>query len=172
MVVRRPWAITAGLIVAFAAGWFGAEIRNINKIPLAQVYASEWNASVMTLVQNGRSSKLIDPAKMPAIIGASLDNLSIQLAITYDDLSPFWKRQVIFNLPAARAIVNAGGESFPDYRGHLGIFIDCVQQVQAHGGSVRNCALGNKRWKVGGFRVVQSAASAVSVASSADPKQL
>lgn len=142
MMTKKSWAIgVVVVVVAFGAGWLGAKLTDVNKMPLGEVYVTRWNAGVEKLVNSRQNLTFVDPSTIRSLIGEDIEADSTALAYMYDDLSPKWKGLVVFDLPQARVIAKA------DDSGGLQIFIDCVQQVQAHGGSVRKCALGNKNWK-------------------------
>lgn len=141
MMTKKSWAIGVVVVVAFGAGWLGAKLADINKMPLGEVYATRWNSGVQMLVNSRQNLTFADPSTIRALIGEDIETDSTALAYMYDDLSPMLKQLIVFDLPQARVIAKAG-ES-----GGLQIFIDCVQQIQTHGGSVRKCVLGNRNWK-------------------------
>ena len=146
MTIRKGWLIgTAVAVVAFGAGWLGAKVSDFNKIPVGQVFAYRWIAGVGTLVQNPRTLQFSSPEQVSSLIRNGLSIDTIELSRYYDHLSPQWKGDVVFLFPSARAIAAKGGNSHL-HSTRLGIFIDCVQQVQAHGGSVNKCTSAKKIW--------------------------
>lgn len=147
-MTRKTWAIAAGLIVAFAVGWGGAEIRNADNPTPGEVVAQKWQRAIFMLVRNGHNTELLDPSSVQLLVGSSLDGDSTVLAYLYDGLSPALKKQLAFYIPAAQRIALAeGGEDPLHDRQHLLIFSECMQKVQAHGGSVRKCAEEHKGWR-------------------------
>lgn len=160
---RKAWiAGTAACIVAFGLGWLGAEVRNVNTVPVGEVVTNQWQSDLFKLVKNRINHEPADPPT-PAMLRHSLDLQSVILASAYDGLSAYQKKLIADDLPAAHAIVARwGGDASRPVMPHLAIFIECVEKVQSEGGSVYKCSNEHEGW-----RPKSKEAAMVSVPSSA-----
>ena len=134
-----------GLVVAFGSGWLVSEVQNRNKVSINQVWANQWIGSVLLLARNGRSTELNQHEQIPLIVGFGLNSQSLLLGRLYDSFTPAIQQQLMFYIPAARAIATAqqGPGAMQDRHGLL-TFVGCMQKVQSQGGSVRQCVEGHK----------------------------
>jgi hypothetical protein len=145
---KQTWAVAVGLLVAFALGWLGAELRNVGKVPVGKVVTDQWQSDLFKLVKNRINHEPVDPASMIASAKWRLDLQSVTLASAYDGLPSYQKQRIAGDLPAARAIVARwGGDASEPVMPHLAIFIECVEKAQSHGGSVYQCANEHERWR-------------------------
>lgn len=75
----------------------------------------------------------------------------IVLAYLYDGMTPYQKKSLTLWIPAARRIATAQrAPGMLHDRRHLLIFADCLQQLQATGGSMRECVEAHKGWGING----------------------
>jgi hypothetical protein len=148
---KKAWVwVVIGLILAFAAGWFGAQVQNAGKLSPGEVMATSWEQKVMLLVINAKNTTLVNPAEIPVTIGAGLNTQSVALAYVYDGMPQALKKQLALWIPAARTIAIAQqGEGVLHNRSNLLIFADCMQKVRSNGGLLRNCVESHKNWKAG-----------------------
>lgn len=128
------------MIVAFACGWLVSQVQNVNKVPPTKVWTDQWVDGVMLLTGGGHRTTLISPKDTQLLIGSNFNSSSLTLGLIYDGLSAARKQQLRFYIPAAKAIAMAqqGPGAFQDRRGVLAL-VNCMQSVQSHGGSVRQC---------------------------------
>lgn len=138
--------VVVGLIVVFCSGWLVAQAQNVYKVSPVTIWANQWTDSVSLLARNGHSTELTRPEKIPLIVGFGLNSQSLVLGQVYDNLPPAIKQQLMFYIPAARAIAAAqqGPGPMQDRRDLL-TFVDCMQKVQSQGGSVHGCVETHKR---------------------------
>lgn len=131
--------IVACLAVGFAVGWVVAQSQNVGKVTPAQVWTDGWISDVMLLTGGGHRTTLMSPDKTQSLIGSGLNADSLVLGRVYDRLSQNRKQQLMFYIPAARAIATAQGLRPENNRRNLLILVDCMQKVQSQGGLVRSC---------------------------------
>jgi hypothetical protein len=143
-VVFAPLAV----IVAFAAGlWFGAAYSSAGKVvaPPNQLIVNNWTGDVARLTRNQATGKLVDPAKVPLLVGWLLDQDSEMASREYDSLSATEKMKLARYASAARNIALAQKDAASpfDGRSRLLIFSRCLKKVSNDGGTMRDCARAN-----------------------------
>lgn len=132
--------LVLALVAAFGCGWLVSQIRNVNRVPVQTVWVNHWLDGVVMLVRNGRDTTLQSPEQVQGSMVSSLGTSSLTLAHIYDTLPRDQQERMQFWIPAARAIAVAPSQPDPLHtRRYLADFVDCVQTVQGHGGSVRAC---------------------------------
>ena len=131
--------MVVGLALGFAGGWFVAEVENADKLAPTQVWSDRWISDIMLLTGGGHRTSLMPPDKTQSLVASSLNADSLVLGRVYDRLSQKRKQQLMFYIPAARAIAAAQGSGRENNRRNLLILVDCLQRVKSQGGLVRSC---------------------------------
>lgn len=132
--------VVAGLVVGFGCGWVVAQAQNVNKLTPDQVWTDQWISDVMLLTGGGHRTTLMSPDKTQSIIKVGLNSDSLVLGRVYDHLPESMKQQLMFYIPAARAIAKAQERSVSDNgKKNLSVLIDCMQKMKLKGGSVKGC---------------------------------
>lgn len=137
-----PFVLTvvAGLAVGFGCGWLAAQVQNFHKITPEQVWVDQWIDSVSMLTGGGPRTTLLPPKKTQSIIEYGLNAESLVVGSVYDRLPSSRKRELMFYIPAARAIATAQQEAgTPSNNNKLLIFINCMQKIKLHDGLMKKC---------------------------------
>lgn len=132
--------IAGSVVVAFACGWLLAKVQDVNKVAPETIWTNHWVDDITMLVRNERDTQLLTAAETQALIGMGLNTDSLTVGLIYDGLPAQRKKDLQFYIPAARAVAAAqqGPGAVQDRRAVVAL-VDCMQSVQAHGGSVRQC---------------------------------
>ncbi|HEX7348720.1 MAG TPA: hypothetical protein VF264_03605 [Rhodanobacteraceae bacterium] len=132
--------IAGSVVVAFACGWLLAKVQDVNKVAPETIWTNHWVDDITMLVTNGRNTQLLTAAQTQALVVSGLELDSHTMAEIYDRLPKDMQARMLFWVPAARQLAAAySGEATPAHRNNLKALVDCMQSVQAHGGSVRQC---------------------------------
>ena len=140
----KTWLIAtmtgASLAIGFGCGWLVAQVHDVDKVTPAQVWTDNWISDVMLLTGGGHRTALMPPDKTQSIIRSGLNADSLVLGRVYDSLPENRKQQLMFYIPAARAIATAQQEPDPARnRSDLLTFASCMQKVKLQGGLVKDC---------------------------------
>ena len=138
----RPFALTvvASLAVGFGCGWLVAQVQNFHKITPEQVWVDEWIDSVSLLTGGALNTTFLPPEKTQSIIESGLNAQSLVVGSVYDRLPPPRKRELMFYIPAARAIATAQQEAgMPGNQNELLTFVNCMQKIKLHDGLMKRC---------------------------------
>ena len=142
----KTLAVAVGLVVAFGGGWLVAQVQNIDKVTPAQVWTDEWISDVVQLTGGGHRTTLMPPDKTQLLIGYGLNSYSSVVGRLYDRLPKIRKQQLLFYIPAARAIASAQQGPGPmQDRYNLSTLVDCMQKAQSQSGSVSKCIENHKK---------------------------
>jgi hypothetical protein len=100
----------------------------------------------MLLTGGGHRTTLMPPDKTQSSIGSGLNTYSLAVGRVYDRLPQARKQQLMFYIPAVRAIARAQQGPGPMQDRHdLLTLVDCMQKAQAQGGSVSRCVENQKK---------------------------
>lgn len=133
-------SVAISLAIGFGCGWLVAQSQSVNKVSPSRIWTDQWISDVMLLTGGGHNTTLFPPDKTQSFIVSDLNTYSLVLGLAYDDLPAARKQEIMFYIPAARAIATTQHEygSARD-RGNLLTFLSCIQKVKSQGGLVKSC---------------------------------